>query len=154
MNRRRFLQRTNAAAFTLAAPMLAVRGRRSSLKPQIRVHGQTTDPRVAFEVFPGGNAVDSAVATAPLATVKAPGQTGVGGYGLSAIVALDGGRQVIAVDANSAAPQSMTSDIFKPGPDGTVGGRINDVGWLSAGVPGALAGFPGKKHRQSPYLSL
>lgn len=137
VKRRHFLRQSTAAMITLTSPIVAMRGIRSSPS----VHGRTTDPRVVFEVFPEGNAVDSAVATALLATIKAPGQTGIGGYGLSAIVALDGGRQVIAVDANSAAPQSITSDIFKPGSDGTVNGRINDSGWLSAGVPGVLAGL-------------
>ncbi|MFN5622436.1 MAG: gamma-glutamyltransferase, partial [Planctomyces sp.] len=46
-----------------------------------------------------------------------------------------------AIDANSTAPQSMTRDVFQPGPDGNVPGRINDVGWLAAGVPGVLAGL-------------
>lgn len=141
VKRREFLRRSAAAAVTLTSPVVVIRERRRSQKSPILVQGRTTDPRVAFQVFPGGNAVDSAVATALLATVKAPGQTGVGGYGLSAIVAVNGGSEVIAIDANSTAPQSITPDIFKPGPDGTVGGRINDVGWLSAGVPGVLAGL-------------
>lgn len=105
------------------------------------VVGSTTDPRIDFHVFPNGNAVDSAVATALIAAVKAPSQTGIGGYGLSAIVAAQDGNRIVAIDANSAAPQSMPADIFKPGPDGTVKDRINDSGWLAAGVPGVLAGL-------------
>lgn len=141
MHRRSFLQRNGSAAVALAGPLSILRSRRWQAASGPQVQGRTTDPRVAFEVFPGGNAVDSAVATALLATVLAPGQTGVGGYGLSAIVAVDGGKQIIAIDANSAAPQSITADIFQPGPDGTVRGRINDSGWLSAGVPGVMAGL-------------
>jgi gamma-glutamyltranspeptidase/glutathione hydrolase len=141
MNRRFFMRRNGAAALSLATPLLSRPGRFRLGLTKPRVQGHTTDPRVTFEAFPGGNAVDSAVATALLATVKAPGQTGVGGYGLSAIVAVDGGKQLIAIDGNSTAPQSMSGDIFKPGPDGNVKGRINESGWLSAGVPGVMAGL-------------
>jgi gamma-glutamyltranspeptidase/glutathione hydrolase len=141
MNRRFFLRQNGVAAVALATPVLWPPGRFRLGQTPPRVQGRTTDPRVTFEVFPGGNAVDSAVATALLATVKAPGQTGVGGYGLSAIVAVDGRKQVIAIDGNSAAPRSMPADIFKPGPDGNVKGRINESGWLSTGVPGVMAGL-------------
>lgn len=151
--RRLLLQTT---AFTAAATISAATSKATtyaatkSPKPQPRsprhatapkVSGRTTDPRIDFHNFPAGNAVDSAVATALIAAVKAPQQTGIAGYGLSAIVYTPLNNQILAVDANSASPQSMPADIFKPGPDGTVKGRINDTGWLAAGVPGVLAGL-------------
>ncbi|MFM7058206.1 MAG: gamma-glutamyltransferase [Planctomycetota bacterium] len=139
--RRGFLSLNACTAFAAAGPLLLTPARRSLGARAPKVLGQTTDPRVEFAAFPGGHAVDAAVATALLATVKAPGQTGVGGYGLSAMVSVDGGKQMVAIEANSAAPQAMAADIFQPDPDGTVKGRINDAGWLSAGVPGVMAGL-------------
>jgi len=142
--RRHFLLTTLAAApvvSSLAAPSSVHPQRRRGRSAARRIAGKTTDARIRFLSIPDGNAIDAAVATALIAAVQAPSQTGIGGYGLSAVVSTDGGRQIVAVDANSAAPRSMTRDIFKPGPDGTVPGRINDVGWLAAGVPGVLAGL-------------
>lgn len=148
--RRLLLQTTALTAAATIAAVTAQAAPRTAPKSQPRQHrrttapkvaGRTTDPRIDFHNFPAGNAVDSAVATALIAAVKAPGQTGIGGYGLSAIVSAPDNSQIIAVDANSASPQSMPADIFKPGPDGTVKDRINDTGWLAAGVPGVLAGL-------------
>ncbi|MFM7036396.1 MAG: gamma-glutamyltransferase [Planctomycetaceae bacterium] len=142
--RRHFLLHTIAAPATFVGLSTAASygeplrpaGRRAA-----KVRGRTTDARVSFFPIPDGNAIDAAVATALIAAVQAPSQTGIGGYGLSAIVSLSGGQQILAVDANSTAPQSMTRDIFCPGPDGAVPDRKNDVGWLAAGVPGVLAGL-------------
>ena len=145
-SRRQFLTRallaTPLAARTV--PAIAAQPSRHAAKRAISgtaVAGRTTDPRIPFFVVPGGNAVDSAVATALIAAVQAPSQTGIGGYGLSAIVCANGSDRITAVDANSAAPQSLSSDLFRPQADGTVPGRINETGWLAAGVPGVLAGL-------------
>lgn len=142
--RRRFLLTQLAGAPIVtslaASSRVQAQSRRHRPAPR-RVVGKTTDARISFLAIPDGNAIDAAVATALIAAVQAPSQTGIGGYGLSAIVATSGGRQIIAIDANSTAPQSMTRDVFQPGPDGNVPGRINDVGWLAAGVPGVLAGL-------------
>ena len=145
-SRRQFLTRallaTPLAARTV--PAIAARPFGRAAKRAISgttVAGRTTDPRIPFFVVPGGNAVDSAVATALIAAVQAPSQTGIGGYGLSAIVCANGSDRITAVDANSAAPQSLSSDLFRPQADGTVPGRINETGWLAAGVPGVLAGL-------------
>lgn len=143
-SRRHFLLHTIAAPATLAGLSTVARcgePRRPAARHAAKVRGRTTDARVSFFPIPDGNAIDAAVATALIAAVQAPSQTGIGGYGLSAIVSTGGGQQIIAIDANSTAPQSMTRDIFQPGPDGNVPGRINDVGWLAAGVPGVLAGL-------------
>lgn len=143
-SRRRFLLNTLAAQTTLAglySTTHSVEPRRHSNSRKPKVLGKTTDARISFFPIPEGNAIDAAVATALIAAVQAPSQTGIGGYGLSAIVATDGGQQIIAVDANSTAPRSLTREIFQPGPDGSVPRRVNDVGWLAAGVPGVLAGL-------------
>jgi gamma-glutamyltranspeptidase/glutathione hydrolase len=147
IHRRLFLQTTALAATTslaIATPATATkqpqpRPRRRKNVPQVA--GRTTDPRIDFFNFPNGNAVDSAVATALIAAVKAPGQTGIGGYGLAALVASPNDNHILAVDGNSASPQAMPADVFKPDPNGTVRDRINDTGWLAAGVPGVLAGL-------------
>jgi len=143
-SRRQFLLHTITAPTTLAGLSTVARcgePRRPAARRAAKVRGRTTDARVSFFPVPDGNAIDAAVATALIAAVQAPSQTGIGGYGLTAMVSLNGGQQILAVDANSTAPQSMSHDIFSPGPDGSVPGRKNDVGWLAAGVPGVLAGL-------------
>lgn len=104
--------------------------------------GESTGEKVGLRVLEdGGNAVDAVVAAALTAAVAAPHQTGIGGYGMSAVVALDCGQRIVAIDGNSAAPAAMAKDVFKPGANGVVPGRVNEAGWLSAGVPGVLAGL-------------
>ncbi|MBM3335592.1 gamma-glutamyltransferase, partial [Candidatus Sumerlaeota bacterium] len=106
------------------------------------IAGEPTAEQVGMRVLAdGGNAVDAIVAAALVAAVAAPNQTGIGGYGACMTLALGGGRKVISIDANSAAPQAMREDIFKPGADGKIPGQVNNHGWLAAGVPGILAGL-------------
>ncbi len=105
------------------------------------VVGEPTASKVGEAVLgDGGNAVDAIVAAALAGSVAAPQQTGPGGYGLSAVVAMKG-KPVVAIDANSVAPAAMSNDIFRPEANGRVRGQVNQVGWLSAGVPGVLAGL-------------
>ncbi len=89
----------------------------------------------------GGNAVDALVATALAGAVTQPHQTGIGGYGAHAVIAMDGGKRIAALDANSVAPAAFTAEIFKPNEDGQVPDRKNQHGWLAAGVPGVIAGL-------------
>lgn len=89
----------------------------------------------------GGNAFDALVATALAGAMVHPHQTGVGGYGAHGVFALDGGKRILALDANSTAPAAMREDVFKPGDDGEVPGRINQWGWLAPGVPGVIGGL-------------
>ncbi|KAF0170596.1 MAG: Gamma-glutamyltransferase, partial [Limisphaerales bacterium] len=70
-----------------------------------------------------------------------PHQTGIGGYGASLIIARADGKRVVCIDANSAAPAAAHAAMFKPDDKGVVPGRVNDTGWLAAGVPGILAGL-------------
>src|SRR6185295_5694076 len=107
-------------------------------------HGELVGLRVLQE---GGNAVDAAVAGALVAAITSPEETGIGGYGMHAIVALDGGKQIVAIDGNGQAPAALTRDLFKPGPTGLVPerdkatGRLSSIGWMSVGVPGVLSGL-------------
>jgi len=48
---------------------------------------------------------------------------------------------VFAIDYNSIAPAAATEDMFAPDDAGHVPRRINENGWLAAGVPGTLAGL-------------
>jgi gamma-glutamyltranspeptidase / glutathione hydrolase len=89
----------------------------------------------------GGNAFDALVATALAGAVTQLHQTGIGGYASHGIFSLDGGRRIIALDANSTAPAAMREDIFKPDSNGKVPGLINEHGWLATGVPGVIAGL-------------
>ena len=134
INRRRFL------ATTLIAPWV-----RAELRPMSELGYVVGEPVVegigAMILMQGGNAVDALVATALAGAVTQPHQTGIGGYGSHGVFAMDGGKRIAAVDANSTAPASFTADIFKPDAKGKVPGGKNDHGWLATGVPGVIAGL-------------
>ena len=89
----------------------------------------------------GGNAVDALIATALAGAITQPNQTGIGGYCSHGIFAMDGGKRISVVDANTIAPAAFTKDVFKPDAKGRVPGRKNYHGWLAAGVPGLIAGL-------------
>ncbi len=88
----------------------------------------------------GGNAMDGMVAAALACGVTQLAATGIGGYGGHMTIAMKG-RPVRSIDCNSTAPGAIRHDTFKAAADGTVPGRVNETGWLSAGVPGTLAGM-------------
>ena len=89
----------------------------------------------------GGNAFDALIATALAGAVTELHQTGLGGYGTHGVFAAEGGRRIVALDANTAAPAAMRADLFQPGADGRVPGAIHEHGWLASGVPGVIAGL-------------
>jgi len=86
-----------------------------------------------------GNAVDTAVTAALAAGVTELSACGIAGYGGHMVIAMADGR-VTAIDYNSLAPAAMRHDIFVPNSDGVVP-DFHDHGWLSAGVPGTIAGL-------------
>jgi gamma-glutamyltranspeptidase / glutathione hydrolase len=88
----------------------------------------------------GGNAIDAVVAAALVAGVAVPNGCGIGGYGGHMVIARKG-RKITAIDFNSAAPAAARPDMFPLEANGAVRGRINEYGWLAAGVPGTLAGL-------------
>jgi gamma-glutamyltranspeptidase / glutathione hydrolase len=81
------------------------------------------------------------VAAALTAAVVVPHQTGIGGYGGHATLAVDGGRKVKSIDFNSMAPAAAKGDMFRLDASGKVVDQKNMYGWLAAGVPGILAGL-------------
>lgn len=104
--------------------------------------GEPTAEKEGLEVLRnGGNVIDAIVTAALAAAIASPSNCGIGGYGMSATFAIDGGKKIVCIDGNSTAPAAMTRDIFRPDASGKVRGGMNDVGWLSAGVPGTLAGL-------------
>jgi gamma-glutamyltranspeptidase / glutathione hydrolase len=142
ISRRTMLARGGGA---LAGAWLAPRFSIGALRPENPSGYVVGEPGVesigARILAEGGNAFDALVATALAGAIMNPQQTGVGGYATHAMLAYDGGRKIVALDANSIAPAAMGADTFKPGADGKVPGRINEFGWLATGVPGLIAGL-------------
>ena len=112
------------------------------------VVGEATGQKFGLQVLAdGGNAIDAIVAAALVAAVASPAMTGIGGYGMTAVIAADNGRRIVAIDGNTTAPAEMTADHFQPQKDGkrfserTRTESASSTGWGSAGVPGILAGL-------------
>lgn len=118
---------------------------RADLRPQVESGYVVGEPVVegigARILADGGNAVDAIIATALAGAITQPHQTGVGGYATQGMFAMDGGRRIAAVDANTVAPEAFTKDIFKPDEKGRVPGGQDFRGWLATGVPGVIAGL-------------
>jgi len=106
------------------------------------IRGEPTAEKTGLEILAGGgNAVDAVVGAALVAAVVVPHQTGIGGYGGHATLAVENGRRITSLDFNSLAPAAMKPDVFPLDSSGKVIGQKNMYGWLAAGVPGILAGL-------------
>lgn len=104
--------------------------------------GDAVAAKVGLQVLEnGGNAIDAAITAAFVAGIAHPGNCGIGGYGGHAVIGLAGGKKIIALDFNSAAPARARADMFPLEAGGSVVGKVNTFGWLAAGVPGTLAGL-------------
>lgn len=138
LSRRTFVGLASASAGgVLCSPRIFLRA--DDTPPKGLVKGEPTAEKVGQQVFvDSGNAFDAIVASALTAAIAAPYQTGIGGYGGSAMLATAGGRKIVAVDFNSAAPSDMTPDLFQRMQP--LGNRQR-YGWLATGVPGILAGL-------------
>ena len=138
LSRRRFLAQTGGM---LAASSWV----RAELRPASEnghVVGEPVVEGIGAKILAdGGNAVDALIATALAGAITQPHQTGIGGYATHGMFAMDGGRRIAALDANTMAPAAFTKDIFKPDAQGRVPDARNYHGWLSTGVPGVIAGL-------------
>src|SRR5439155_5173130 len=140
-NRRDLLRLAGSSLAALAVPatdgLLAAADR-----PAGRVTGHPEGAQAGMEVLAaGGNAVDAAVTAALVASVVAVQMCGPGGYGGHMVIARPGGKRVVAIDFNSTAPRAARPDMFPLQANGQVRGRVNELGWLAAGVPGTPAGM-------------
>lgn len=138
---RREMLRLAGGMLLAGVPALAGEGR-SPAVGKGAVAGPPVAARVGAAVLAeGGNAIDAAVATALTACVVHVQQCGIGGYGGHMVIAPAGGKPVVAIDFNSAAPKAARDNLFPADDKGRVKDRVNSVGWLAAGVPGTLAGL-------------
>ncbi|MBI2773843.1 MAG: gamma-glutamyltransferase family protein [Chloroflexi bacterium] len=94
----------------------------------------------------GGNAIDAAVTAAYVMGVAEPGLSGIGGVAVM-VIRLPDGRETV-IDGSGIAPRAAKAEMFKTarGSDvkgmygwPAVAGDANNVGYLSAGVPGMVA---------------
>ena len=86
----------------------------------------------------GGNAVDAAVAVAYALAVTFPEAGNIGGGGFMVIRMADG-RQTF-LDFRETAPSGATATMFQD-KNGKVIPRLSTRGYLSAGIPGTVAGL-------------
>jgi gamma-glutamyltranspeptidase/glutathione hydrolase len=95
----------------------------------------------------GGNAVDSAVATAFALAVTRPSAGNVGGGGFA--VVRTGKNKVSALDFRETAPMAATPDMYKTAEESLVGAK-------ASGTPGSVAGLWAlhKKWGTKPWKDL
>ncbi|MCL4280755.1 MAG: gamma-glutamyltransferase [Flavobacteriales bacterium] len=86
----------------------------------------------------GGNAVDAAVAVHWALAVTSPWAGNIGGGGFLVLRQADG--RSLALDFRETAPAAATHDMFI-GKDGRADPDISELGALSCGVPGSVAGL-------------
>ncbi len=142
ISRREALRLTAGAVATRIAFPFVAHAASGPAYPHGVVRGEVTAEKIGADVLAsGGNAVDAMVAAALGAAVCAPAMTGIGGYGAAIMIASADGKRVVAIDANSTAPAAARAEMFPLDEQGDVRGRVNEVGWLAAGVPGILAGL-------------
>ena len=88
----------------------------------------------------GGNAVDSAVATALALTVTMPEMCGLAGGGFMTYYCAETGETVF-LSFRETAPMFQTAEMWVEDADGNVIGNHNMFGGLAVGVPGEVEGL-------------
>lgn len=141
MNRRQMLGLTGGAMMAGACGGDAPEKPAAPPPPSGAIAAAGTEYPVAVgeSVICCGNAVDTAVTAALSAGVTELAACGIAGYGGHMVIAMADGR-VTSIDYNSLAPAAMRHDTFAPDSKGIVPDS-HDHGWLSAGVPGTIAGL-------------
>lgn len=103
------------------------------------VSGHTLASEAGVEILKsGGNAVDAAVATAFALSVTLPSAGNIGGGGFLVYHGDDG--HTTSFNFREKAPAAAHERMFL-GPDGEIRNRSNEIGPLSVGVPGTVAGL-------------
>lgn len=142
LDRRKWLQFTSGLVLGGIAPTPSAAQTKPKLPDGCSIVGHPLAAKAGGDVLAsGGNAVDAIVTAALVACVTAVHQCGIGGYGGHMVIALPRGTKITAIDFNTAAPAAAKPDLFPLDEKGQVKGRVNTHGWLSAGVPGTLAGL-------------
>ncbi len=107
---------------------------------------EATATRVGLEVLKGGgNAVDAAVAIGFALAVTLPRAGNLGGGGFMLIHMAESG-ETLALDYREEAPAAAGRDLFL-GADGEVDNQRARFSYLSAGVPGTVAGLAAAQAR-------
>lgn len=132
-------------ALVLALPHTAAAQPPSASRPPVAAqHGMVvTAQRLATQagvavLKQGGNAVDAAVAVGYALAAVYPAAGNLGGGGFMTIVLADGRKTFI--DFREKAPLAATRDMYLD-QDGRVRPGASTEGYLSAGVPGTVAGL-------------
>ena len=100
----------------------------------------------------GGNAIDAAIATQLALAVVYPGAGNIGGGGFM-IIHLKNGKN-ISIDFRETAPAAASRDMYLDA-NGNAQMHLSQDGYLSAGVPGSVAGiFAAMKYAKLPFKKL
>jgi gamma-glutamyltranspeptidase/glutathione hydrolase len=135
-NRRQALAAMGAVAFSIGHPWRTASAAVSG-EPGV-ITGDVLGEKVGGQVLSdGGNVVDAVMAAALVAGVTDLANCGIGGYGGHMTLALANGK-VTSIDFNSTAPMAAKADLFATS---DVKGGYAQRGWISAGVPGTMAGI-------------
>ncbi len=109
--------------------------------------------KVGVEILKqGGNAVDAAIATQLALAVVYPNAGNIGGGGF--FVARLSNGETVAIDYREMAPGKAHRDMYLDA-DGNARTDKSQLGHLSSGVPGTVAGlFESHKHGKLPFAKL
>jgi len=130
---------------TLTIAQTAILSERDIFTPTIATHGMVVTgeeiaAQVGVEVLQkGGNAVDAAVTIGFVKAVSYPRAGNIGGGGFMLIYSAKT-KKVIAIDYREKAPLNATRDMFLD-KKGNVDSNLSKFSYLSAGVPGTVAGM-------------
>jgi gamma-glutamyltranspeptidase/glutathione hydrolase len=134
-----------AGSGTVVARDAAILSSRDVFHPVYAPHGmvssqEATATRIGVDVLKkGGNAVDAAVAVAFALAVTLPRAGNIGGGGFMMVHIAESGRTV-AIDYREMAPAGATGNMFLDS-EGEVDNKRARFSYLSAGVPGTVAGM-------------